>query len=58
MGDRYLNDPDGPPVAVDHADCGAAVRVEVRCAVGHDVPWAEMRARYLPRPPLDVAEVG
>ena len=57
-GDRYLSDPDGPPVAIEHADCGAEVRVEVRCTSGHDVPWADMRARFIPRPPLDRAEAG
>lgn len=36
-GDRYLGDPDGPPVTLVHRDCGAAVRVELRCAHGHPV---------------------
>ena len=36
-GDRYLADPDGPPVAFAHRDCEAPVEVHVRCAAGHDV---------------------
>ncbi|MET8042297.1 helix-turn-helix domain-containing protein [Micromonospora sp. NPDC005215] len=36
-GDRYLADPEGPPLSVTHRDCGARVRVELRCADGHDV---------------------
>jgi hypothetical protein len=36
-GDRYLGDPDGPPVRFEHRDCGAAVRVEMRCEDGHPV---------------------
>jgi DNA-binding HxlR family transcriptional regulator len=34
-GDRYLADPDGPPVDLTHADCGAPVGVALRCADGH-----------------------
>jgi DNA-binding HxlR family transcriptional regulator len=36
-GDRYLADPDGPPVAFTHRDCGELVHTEVRCADGHPV---------------------
>jgi len=36
-GDRYLGDPDGPPIVFEHRDCGAAVRAELRCAHGHEV---------------------
>jgi len=36
-GDRYLADPDGPPVEFAHRDCGSLVEVHTRCAVGHDV---------------------
>ena len=36
-GDRYRSDPDGPPAQLFHADCGAPVRVEVRCAEGHEI---------------------
>lgn len=36
-GDRYLADPDGPPIAFVHRDCGAPVEVHVRCTEGHDV---------------------
>jgi DNA-binding HxlR family transcriptional regulator len=34
-GDRYLGDPDGPPLALAHRDCGARVCVELRCHHGH-----------------------
>ena len=33
-GDRYLGDPDGPPVTLAHRECGAAVHVELRCERG------------------------
>ncbi|MFR9775198.1 winged helix-turn-helix transcriptional regulator [Micromonospora sp. MS34] len=36
-GDRYLADPDGSPLAVSHRDCGAEVRVALRCARGHEL---------------------
>jgi DNA-binding HxlR family transcriptional regulator len=34
-GDRYLADPDGPPVRLTHAGCDAPVEVTLRCADGH-----------------------
>ena len=46
-GDRYLAEPEGPPLAFVHRDCGAAVRVDLRCAEGHEVD--DNRA-VLPRP--------
>ena len=36
-GDKYLADPDGPPLLTVHRDCGAPVRAELRCADGHTV---------------------
>jgi DNA-binding HxlR family transcriptional regulator len=36
-GDRYLADPDGPPVEFAHRDCGRPVTVAMRCADGHDI---------------------
>lgn len=36
-GDRYLADPEGPPLATVHRDCGADVRAQLRCDAGHDV---------------------
>lgn len=36
-GDRYLADPDGSPLRVEHRGCVAQVRVELRCAAGHEV---------------------
>lgn len=46
-GDRYLAEPEGPPLAFVHRDCGAAVHIGLRCAEGHEV--ADNRA-VLPRP--------
>jgi DNA-binding HxlR family transcriptional regulator len=36
-GDRYLADPEGPPVEFRHAGCGARVTGELRCTDGHPV---------------------
>lgn len=36
-GDRYLADPEGSPLTVEHRDCGAPVRPVLRCAAGHDI---------------------
>ena len=36
-GDRYLADPDGPPVEFVHRDCGTPVETHLRCLGGHDV---------------------
>lgn len=39
-GDRYLADPEGPPLATVHRDCGAEVQTRLRCAAGHEVESA------------------
>ena len=36
-GDRYLADPEGPPVEFAHRGCGAAVHAVVECTEGHRV---------------------
>jgi len=36
-GDRYLADPEGPPVEFRHRDCGAEMTVVATCAAGHQV---------------------
>ena len=36
-GDRYLADPEGPPLATVHRNCDAEVRVGLRCEAGHDI---------------------
>jgi DNA-binding HxlR family transcriptional regulator len=36
-GDRYLADAEGPPLATVHRDCGAEVRVRLRCEAGHEI---------------------
>ena len=46
-GNRYLAEPEGPPLEFVHRDCAAPVHVEIRCADGHAV--AERRD-VLPRP--------
>jgi DNA-binding HxlR family transcriptional regulator len=44
-GDRYLADPDGSPIVVTHRECAAPVRVELRCAHGHEVPPRQVQTR-------------
>ncbi|WP_250036977.1 winged helix-turn-helix transcriptional regulator [Paractinoplanes maris] len=46
-GDRYLAEPEGPPLAYEHQDCGAAVHAAVRCERGHEID--DFR-QVLPRP--------
>ncbi|SDT57640.1 winged helix-turn-helix transcriptional regulator [Actinoplanes derwentensis] len=46
-GDRYLADPEGPPISYAHRDCGAELHLDVTCADGHQV--TEKRA-IQPRP--------
>jgi len=46
-GDRYLAEPEGPPLMFVHRECGAEVHTEIHCAAGHAV--AENR-EVLPRP--------
>ena len=36
-GDRYLADGRRGALALEHKDCGAAVRLELTCAAGHAV---------------------
>lgn len=36
-GDRYLADPEGPPLLTVHRDCGAPVDTHLRCRAGHEV---------------------
>ncbi|MGK5684025.1 winged helix-turn-helix transcriptional regulator [Actinoplanes sp. URMC 104] len=41
-GSKYLF-PDGlPPVELSHSECGAPVKISVRCAEGHPVPLDEV----------------
>jgi DNA-binding HxlR family transcriptional regulator len=59
-GDRYLADPDGPPVLTVHKDCGEPVAVTLRCAAGHEVSQPrDLRGRpgpgARPRRPTPVA---
>jgi DNA-binding HxlR family transcriptional regulator len=36
-GDRYLAGEMPPPLALEHKDCGAAVRLELACEAGHSL---------------------
>jgi DNA-binding HxlR family transcriptional regulator len=36
-GDRYVAGPGGPPATLHHRGCGAPVRLELRCADGHQL---------------------
>jgi len=37
-GDRYLADPEGPPIEFAHRGCDAKVQLVMRCEAGHDLP--------------------
>lgn len=36
-GDRYLADPEGPPVEFVHAGCGEQMLLTLSCAAGHEI---------------------
>jgi len=36
-GDRYLADPEGPPMTTVHRDCGGTVSTRLACSAGHGV---------------------
>jgi DNA-binding HxlR family transcriptional regulator len=45
-GDLHLAGPEGPPIRVEHADCGAEVLVRLECAAGHPIgPTDRLRNR-------------
>jgi DNA-binding HxlR family transcriptional regulator len=46
-GDRYLADPEGPPVEFAHHECGERVTLTVSCGAGHALPDARS---VVPRP--------
>jgi DNA-binding HxlR family transcriptional regulator len=46
-GNRYLADPEGPPLEFAHRDCGEQVAAEVRCAAGHRI---DDHRSIVPRP--------
>ncbi|SNS95775.1 transcriptional regulator, HxlR family [Streptosporangium subroseum] len=54
-GDRYLADPDGPPVLITHRGCGALVEQHFRCADGHEVAGPR-EVTPIPGPGLAVSE--
>ena len=48
-GDAHRAGPDGPPMRVDHRECGTPVHVELRCAEGHLIEH-DTRLRSVPGP--------
>ena len=50
-GDRYMADPEGPPVRVRHVGCEAELAVELRCAKGHR-PLSAFDSEPVPGPGL------
>ena len=36
-GDRYLADPEGPPVELEHRGCGGRIGVAMSCEAGHAI---------------------
>jgi DNA-binding HxlR family transcriptional regulator len=36
-GDRYVADPEGPAMVLNHRDCGAPIHLEFRCAHDHPI---------------------
>lgn len=48
-GDTYRAGADGPPMTVEHRECGAPVHVELRCAEGHEIERGT-RLRSVPGP--------
>ncbi len=40
-GDRHLAGPEGPPVQLDHRDCGGRVVLQMRCSADHLVEGAD-----------------
>ena len=45
----YLAGPAGPPLRLEHIDCGEPISVRVQCAAGHDVPAEEISVALTPR---------
>ena len=48
-GDAHRAGPDGPPMRVEHRECGTPVHVELRCAEGHLIEDST-RVRSVPGP--------
>lgn len=48
-GGKYLSSRGRPPVQFSHADCGAAIHVEVRCEDDHQVALNELLVSRSPR---------
>jgi DNA-binding HxlR family transcriptional regulator len=51
-GDKHLPVPGGPPLILEHAECGGSVRAHLVCEHGHvlDDRARELRARQMPVP--------
>lgn len=48
-GDRHLAWPEGPPLRVTHAGCGAPVRAALRCDAGHVLDDTGRELQAIPR---------
>jgi DNA-binding HxlR family transcriptional regulator len=44
-GDRYLADPDGPPMVTTHRECGDTVHTVLVCEAGHELMPHEVAPR-------------
>jgi DNA-binding HxlR family transcriptional regulator len=56
-GDRYEAGPDGPPVLLQHRDCGEAVQLQLACRAGH-VLGSARDVTPVPGPGARPAQVG
>jgi DNA-binding HxlR family transcriptional regulator len=54
-GDVHRSDGFGPPMRVEHAECGSPVHVELRCDEGHRLD-TRARLRAVPGPGARIAE--
>jgi len=53
-GDRHLAGAEGPPMRVEHVDCGAVVHARLTCAEGHHVGGRDVR--LVPQPAAHLRE--
>jgi DNA-binding HxlR family transcriptional regulator len=48
-GDQHRPGPDGPPMSLQHRDCGAPIHAHLTCDAGHEIPGSG-RAELIPLP--------
>jgi DNA-binding HxlR family transcriptional regulator len=56
-GDEHLAGPEGPPVRLEHAECGGEIRLRVECSHGHQLDSAD-RIRAIPGPGAKAARAS